>query len=263
MRNTAACEEKNLVLIVEDEEDIAELIVESLVPFQQSLRIVCQCTHSGEEALLIHKKQSPLLVILDLQLPDLDGLSICSRIKKRDDELGASTAVIILTARNTEKDMILGYDLGVDDYITKPFSPRVFSAKIKSIIGKALRLRRSADHNYTHWSKEHDAYAVQQTAGLYYGDIVLNEEMKTLHINAHKQFVSFIEWHILKLLVQYPDRVFSRVEIINAVKGKNHPVTLRSVDVQIHALRKKLEKSAEVRIKTMRSMGYKLTRNNA
>ncbi len=227
---------------------------------QSSFDIVCTCTASGEEALLIHKKQKPILIILDLQLPDLDGLSICSRIKKRDEELKTSTSIVILTARDTEKDMILGYDLGVDDFITKPFSPRVFGAKIQSIIARALRLR---SHSKVAVGAVKERELAVDKVGLRYGDVMLNEEMKTLHIEAHRQFLSFIEWSMLKLLIGHPERVFSRVEIISAVQGKHHPVTLRSVDVQIYALRKKLERSAEVGIETVRSMGYKLTRKNA
>ncbi len=248
--------EQSLILIVEDEEDIAELIVASLSPLKDHFNITCTCTASGEEALRIHKKQKPRIVILDLQLPDLDGLSICSRIKKRDDESNTSTFVVIVTARNTEKDMILGYDLGVDDYITKPFSPRVLRAKIRSIFMKILSMHS------LHNMQKHDVLYIDQNTGIRYGDVMLNREMKTLHIKSYKQFLSFIEWNILKLFLEHPERVFSRVEIINIVKGKNHPVTLRSVDVQIYALRKKLDISTEVTIQTVRSMGYKLTSKN-
>lgn len=241
-----------LILIVEDEEDIAELIERTLQPLTENFNAAFVRTGSGEEALAIHKARAPLLVILDLQLPDLDGLSICSRIKKRDEELRRHTALIMLTARDSEKDIILGYDLGVDDYITKPFSPNVLRARVQAILSNIVKRGAAA--------REAFAGAGEARGNLTFGDIALDDEAKALFVGGKKIFVSSMEWNVLKLFAQHPEKVFSRAEIINAVRGKGYPITVRAVDVQIFSIRKKMQASREAVIATVRGMGYKLTR---
>lgn len=236
-----------VILIVEDEEDIAELIERSLQPLTETFGTAFVRTGSGEEALAIHKARAPLLVILDLQLPDLDGLSICSRIKKRDEELRRHTALVMLTARDSEKDIILGYDLGVDDYIIKPFSPNVLRARVQAILSKIVKRGEA----FTGGDKR---------TRLTFGDIALDDEAKALFVGGKKIFVSSMEWNVLKLFAQHPEKVFSRSEIINAVRGKGYPITVRAVDVQIFSIRKKMQESREAVIATVRGMGYKLTR---
>jgi two-component system alkaline phosphatase synthesis response regulator PhoP len=224
---------RELILVVEDEEDIQELLRYNLA--REGYEVLCE--GSGEEALATVSRVGPDLVVLDLMLPGLDGLEVC-RILKSEAATG-SLPIIILTAKGEEEDVIAGFDAGADDYVTKPFSPPVLCARV----GAVLRRR-------------HAAQAGQEA-------IVRFQEL-SIHPGRHEVLVgeqpvqlTHTEFRILQFLASRPGWVFTRGQIVRGVHGEDYPVTSRSIDVQIAALRKKLGE-AGAHIHTVRGVGYKI-----
>jgi two-component system phosphate regulon response regulator PhoB len=221
---------KGTVLVVDDEEDILEIVRYNLS--KEGYRVIC--AESGEQALQKVRTDSPDIVILDLMLPGVDGLDVCRQIKS-----GAGTApipVIMLTARTQEADMVVGFELGADDYITKPFSPRVLSARVKAV------LRRS---------RAQESDAVQ-----HFGDLVIHAEQHEVKVQGKTADLTAMEFRILMTLVRRPGWVFSRAQIMDTTQGDNTVVTDRSVDVHIVSLRRKLGSCGEC-IETIRGVGYR------
>lgn len=220
------------VLIVDDEEDILQLIDYNLSKEGYSI----SCVGSGEEALRVARKEKPGLILLDLMLPGVDGLDVCRALKS---EPGTSSIpIIMVSARGEESDIVTGLELGADDYVVKPFSPSVLRARVKSV------LRRSGESGHQDKS------------------IV---EFKEFHIDSQRHEVLLAgqlldltasEFKTLKFLVQNPGRVYTRHQIVVAVHGSNYPVTDRSVDVQMVALRRKLGEFGDY-IETVRGVGYR------
>lgn len=225
---------KETVLIVEDERDIMEMIAYNLRRDGYQVR---EAT-TGESALQAVKAAQPDIMLLDLMLPGLDGLEVCRRLKREPKT--EHMPIIMLTAKGDESDVVAGLELGADDYLTKPFSPKVLGARIKAV----LRRKRSAAPG------EHEP-------------VVLGE--LTIHPGKHEATVDGVpvhltqtEFRILHTLARRPGWVFSRYQIVDAVHGSDHDVTDRSVDVQIVALRKKLGDTTGKRIETVRGVGYRL-----
>jgi len=222
------------VLVVDDESDILELIRYNLQ--KEGYRVTTVKT--GEEGLQLIRELKPDVVVLDLMLPGLDGLSVCNRLKR--EESTRRIPVLMLTAKAEDTDIVTGLELGADDYVTKPFSPKVLVARLRAV------LRRTAE-----------------------SDALLKENSITVHgitIDSSRHEVSYggediplspTEFAILEHLARSPGWVFSRERIIDAVRGKEYPVTERSVDVQILGLRKKLGEVGEV-IETVRGVGYRM-----
>ncbi len=221
------------ILVVEDEQDIRELIAFNLE--NEGYKILKAAT--GIEGLENARKHAPDLVLLDIMLPDVDGLEICKKLKR--DETTSDIPVIMLTAKSEDSDIISGLELGADDYITKPFSPRVLLARIRTV------LRRNTDgeddgnqlirvHEIQIDIKKHEVLSSEEDVNL-----------------------SATEFAILSHLASNPGWVFSRNQIIDAVRGQNYPVTERSVDVQILGIRKKLGSQGRY-IETVRGVGYRL-----
>jgi two-component system, OmpR family, alkaline phosphatase synthesis response regulator PhoP len=219
------------ILVVDDEEDILELVRYNLSKERYRVSIAL----SGEIALQKAREERPDLILLDLMLPGLDGLTVCRELKR--DPLTSSTPIVMLTAKGEEADIVVGLELGADDYIVKPFSPRVLQARIKAVL-------RRGDHD--------DAE-----------DALINIHDLSIHPARHEVLLEGVpitltttEFRILHFLARRPGWVFSRDKIINAVKGEDYAVTDRSVDVQIVGLRKKLGPAGEC-IQTVRGVGYK------
>jgi len=224
--------QKDKILVVDDEEDIIELVRYNLEREKYDV-ILAQ---TGEECLNEAKNQNPSLIVLDLMLPGIDGLETCKILKK--DIMTKKIPIIMLTAKADETDVIIGLELGADDYIIKPFSPKILLARIKTI------LRRS--------KQEEGEKETIQMAGFELN--ITGREILYLGRNIE---VTFSEFEIFKLLISHPGKVFSRLQIMQAGKGDNaYIVTERAIDVQIVNLRKKLRQGGKC-IKTVRGAGYK------
>lgn len=225
-------ENKSAVLIVDDEEDILHLVNYNLK--QQGYRT--KTARHGEEALKIARHQEPDLIILDLMLPGIGGLDVC-RLLKTDNKT-KEISIIMLTAKGEEQDIIKGLELGADDYITKPFSPKILLARVKSV------LRRKVEENI-------------KGAISNYNEINLDTGRRRVTVDNQEVQLSYTEFEILNFLMRHPGWVFTRNEIVDNVHGENYPVTDRSVDVQIVGLRKKLGAAGKY-IETVRSVGYRM-----
>lgn len=222
---------KEKILVVDDEEDILELVRYNLSKERYRVSIAL----SGEIALQKAKEERPDLILLDLMLPGLDGLTVCRELKR--DPLTSSTPIVMLTAKGEEADIVVGLELGADDYIVKPFSPRVLQARIKAVL-------RRRDHD--------DA----EDASINIHDLSIHPARHEVLLEGVPITLTTTEFRILHFLARRPGWVFSRDKIINAVKGEDYAVTDRSVDVQIVGLRKKLGPAGEC-IQTVRGVGYK------
>ncbi len=223
---------KPRILIVEDEEDILELMTYNLL--KEGYRI--DGVMSGEDALHKVKKEPYDLIVLDLMLPGVDGLEVCKIIK--NSHLTAHIPIIMLTAKGEETDIVVGLELGADDYITKPFSPRILSARIKA----TLRRRQQ---------EEPDSSSVLTLQNLQIDPIRYE-----VRVQGQPVPLTATEFGILLYLAKRPGWVFTRYQIVDAVKGEDYVVTDRAVDVQIAGLRKKLGTVSSY-IETVRGVGYR------
>ena len=223
------------VLIVDDEEDLRELVQYNLNKAGFQTVVACD----GLDALDVLEKDSGIdLIVLDLMMPNMSGLEVCRILKSRED--CKSIPILMLTAKGEESDIVLGLELGADDYMTKPFSNRVLIARIETI------LRR------TSLATEVDP----ESEGFVRGELGLNLLTRTITIKSEKIKTTFNEFEIIKLLAKNPGWVKSRNQIIKAVHGDDYPVTDRAIDVQIVGLRKKM-KSLGHYIETVRGVGYR------
>ena len=224
---------KSHILVVEDEEDILELISYNL---RREGYVVTRAA-SGESALhALRQGDLPDLVLLDLMLPGMDGFEICRRLKQETDT--AACPVIMLTAKGEEADIITGLELGADDYITKPFSPRVLIARVRAVLRRKNRGAADADE-IIHWQ-----------------ELVIHPGRREVVVDGQVIELTFTEFSLLHLLARRPGWVFTRYQIVDAIHGEHYAVTERAVDVQIVGLRKKLG-SAGRYIQTVRGVGYK------
>ncbi len=222
------------LLIIEDEADIRELISFNL---EMSGYDVIK-SRDGEEGLSTARSEKPDLIILDLMLPGMDGLKVCSHLKKDQDT--KDIPIIMLTARSEDDDIINGLEKGADDYITKPFSPRILIARVKA----ALR-RVQTDSS----EKSSNRIVIH--------DLVIDVARHETLVEGEPVNLSATEFSILRFLAENPGWVFSRNQIIDSVKGEDYPVTARSVDVQILGIRKKLGDAGNI-IETVRGIGYRM-----
>ncbi len=220
------------ILVIEDEDDIVELIRYNLI---KSGFKVTSAT-DGQDGLNLALTQTPDLVLLDLMLPGLDGLDVCRALRRNDRT--AAIPIIMLTARAGESDVVAGLELGADDYVIKPFSPRVLIARVRSV----LRRKRQP--------------IVKTGEPIRIKDIVINPGRHEVLAGDKPVDVTVNELRILQLLAGKPGWVFNRDQIVIAVHGEGYPVTDRAVDVQIVGLRKKLGARARY-IETVRGVGYR------
>jgi len=220
------------VFIIEDDEDIQELISYNLVRNSFTVKAFT----NGEEFLEYLGTDACDLAILDLMLPGMDGLEICKKLKKTPRT--ENIAVIMLTAKGEESDIITGLELGADDYIVKPFSPKVLIARIKAVLRRKEQVVELKKENVT-------VGEIQIVPGRY--EVTVNNESVELTAS---------EFKALHLLAGRPGWVFTRYQIVESVHGQNYPVTDRSVDVMMVSLRKKL-KTAGRYIETVRGIGYR------
>ena len=225
------------LLVVEDEQDLQELLRYNLA--REGFHVTTAGT--GEQALQAVEAERPDLILLDLMLPGMDGLEVFRALRAQPEN--ASIPVIMLTAKSEETDVVTGLEVGADDYIVKPFSPRVLLARLKAVMRRRRPLHVAATEpgegaavNVRHLTIRPDRHEVL-VAG------------QTIDLTA-------TEFRLLHLLASRPGRVFSRQQIIEAIHGKFSAVTDRSVDVQVVMLRRKLL-DAGPDIQTVRGVGYR------
>ena len=226
---------KAVILIVEDDPEIQELLSISLAREGWKLVLV----KTGEEGLEYLKKNQVNCMLLDIMLPGIDGLKVLKKI--RADEKYRGIPILITTARGEESDVITGLELGADDYVVKPYSPKVLIARIRA------GLRR----------QEESGSAVK-TRVWQQGSIRLDADRHAVFLDNKPLDLFATEFALLRHFLSNPDIVFTRSQLINAIKGPDYPVTDRSVDVQILGLRKKLGEEAGEMIETVRGVGYRL-----
>ena len=223
---------KERILVVDDEEDILELVRFNLA--REGYPVIC--TTSGEETLKIVQREHPDLVVLDLMLPGIDGLDVAKALK--NDPKTKDIPIIMLTAKGEEADIVTGLELGADDYLTKPFSPRILVARVRAV------LRRGAPE------------VPEDESVLKVHNLLIHPGRREVLVNGEQAQLTFTEFGILNYLARRPGWVFTRSQIVDAVRGDDYPVTDRSVDVQIVGLRKKLGKAGKY-IETVRGVGYR------
>lgn len=228
--------EKEHILIVDDEEDILELIEFNLV--REGYKVTGVLT--GEDALTSVKTKAIDLVILDLMLPGIDGFEVTKQIKNNPDI--PDVPIIILSAKGEESDVVTGLELGADDYISKPFSPKILIARVRSL------LRRKTSRN----AKE----PKEQPQQVHIFDIAIDTDRYKVEAGNRNIDLTYSEFNILSFLARRPGWVFTRQQIVDAVRGENYAVTERSIDVQIVGLRKKLGDHGKF-IETVRGIGYR------
>ncbi len=220
------------ILVVDDEEDLLELVNYNLT--KEGYRV--HGVGTGEEALTEARKSLPDLIVLDLLLPSVDGLEVCRLLKS--DPKTQQIPIIMLTAKSEEADVVSGLELGADDYLTKPFSPRVLLARIK-----ALLRRRSKD-------------ADEDSGSIRIRELIIHPGRHEVLLDGKAVELTYTEFRLLHFLARKPGWAFTRAQIVDAVKGEDYPVTERSVDVQVVGLRKKLGKYGQY-IETVRGVGYR------
>lgn len=227
---------KASVLVVEDDPEIRELLAFSLAKEGWALAFAAD----GEEGLRLVAEAAPDCVVLDIMLPGMDGLEVLRSLKS--DPGRRRLPVIMTTAKGEEADVVAGLELGADDYVVKPYSPKVLAARIRTA------LRRKAD-----------AAGPSGAAGSLArkGPISLDSGRREVRVDGREVALSATEFSILEFLLRNPGWVFSRSQIIDAIKGKDYPVTDRAVDVQILALRRKLGQAGDL-IETVRGFGYRM-----
>jgi two-component system, OmpR family, alkaline phosphatase synthesis response regulator PhoP len=225
---------KAVILIIEDDPEIQELL--SLSLSKEGWKLIQVKT--GEEGLKILKSKKVNCILLDIMLPGADGLNILKKIKNI--ELCRNIPVIMTTAKGEEADIVAGLELGADDYVVKPYSPKVLVARIRA--GLRRQEESGVRKNDTVWQQ---------------GEIKLDAARHLVFCGGRQLDLFATEFALLKHFLSNPEIVFSRNQIIEAIKGPDYPVTDRSVDVQILGLRKKLGKAGDM-IETIRGVGYRL-----
>lgn len=220
------------VLIVDDEPRIAEV----LKAYLEREGFQTASAANGKQAVERLSGYRPDLVILDLNLPDVDGLEVCRAIRK-----GSSVPIIMLTGRGEEVDRIVGLEIGADDYVTKPFSPREIVARVKAV------LRRNAPP-----AKEAETITI--------GDLVVDTARYVALCKGRKLDLTTTEFKLLSTLARQPGRVFTRMQLLDAVQGIAYEGYERTIDAHIKNLRQKIEPHLaehSCRIETVRGVGYK------
>ncbi|HWT78242.1 MAG TPA: winged helix-turn-helix domain-containing protein [Candidatus Acidoferrum sp.] len=223
------------ILVVEDEPDIAELVKYHLEKAGFSARVIAD----GKQAMDLIVREQPTLVVLDLMLPGLDGMEICRRLRANTATRGIP--LIMLTAKAEEVDRIVGLEMGADDYVPKPFSPRELVARVKAVLRRAASPPEPSE--------------APVTVGSVRLDPVRHEVVR----NGQPVFLSAMEFRLLEFFLRHRGRVFSRAQLLDQVWGHDRFVEPRTVDVHIRRLREKIESNPRkpALILTVRGLGYK------
>ncbi|MEM9082302.1 MAG: response regulator transcription factor [Planctomycetota bacterium] len=221
------------VLIIEDEEDVASLMEFHFQREGYPTRIA-----SGvSEAFEMIEEDPPGLIILDVTLPDIDGLEMCRQLKR--DQAFSEIPIIMVSARSEESDIVVGLELGAEDYVTKPFSPRVLLARTKAVM------------------RRHEIESVGELtiAG---GEVVINSDRHAVEISGRQLDLTLTQYRLLHFLASRPGFVRTRDQIVAAVRGEDAVLSSRAIDVHVAALRQKLGEFGGM-IETVRGVGYRLS----
>ncbi len=224
------------ILIVEDDEDIQQLVSFNLI----KAGFHVSCANNGEDGVRFLETEKIDCVLLDIMLPGKNGMEICRQMRAA--EKFSSLPIIMITAKREEAEIIEGLERGADDYITKPFSPKVLIARVKAV------LRRHP--------KENEQTLQDAEATLSIKDLKIYPERHEVFVHDQKINLTITEFAILTMLTRRPGWVFSRQQIIDAVRGHDYMVTPRVIDVQVFGLRKKLGEAGK-NIETVRGIGYR------
>ncbi|MBF0205192.1 MAG: response regulator [Desulfamplus sp.] len=238
---------KESILIVDDEEDILELVKYNLE--KEGYKTLSAFT--GEDALKLATDIQPDLIVLDLMLPGMDGLEVTQILRK--DGLTAHIPIVMLTAKGEESDIVRGLELGANDYMSKPFSPRELVARIRAI------LRRIPSQSDTVKSSDDRGYTI--VAYTNSGEMIIDHGRHIVKIADNPVDLTYSEFELLVFLSTKKGWVFTRSQIMDAIHGDNYAVTERSVDVIVAGLRKKLGAFANA-IETVRGVGYRFKDDN-
>jgi two-component system alkaline phosphatase synthesis response regulator PhoP len=224
---------KETILIVEDEADLADVVAYNLEREGYSVLKA----RTGEEGLKTAGSRLPALILLDLMLPGMGGLDVCRLLKS--DEKTRQIPVIMMTARSEDVDVVTGLELGADDYVTKPFSPRVLVARVRA----ALRRRKGEGE--------------EEVAVIEVGDLRFDLTRHQASVSGKRVELTATEFELLLVLARRPGWVFSRSQLIDSLRDGQHVITDRAIDVQIANVRKKLGPSGEL-VETVRGVGYRM-----
>ncbi len=232
-RNVGTMSKHERIVVIEDEADILELLHYNLS--REGYRVTA--SQDGEEGLRAIRDQAPDLVLLDLMLPGIDGLEICRRIKA--DPATSSTPIMMVTAKGEETDVVLGLQMGADDYVTKPFSPRELMARVKAVLrrGPLKEARKDSE--------------VITRDGL-----VIDSVKHSVTVDGAPVTMTATEMRLLRFLASHPGRVFTRDQLVSRVIGDRAVVVDRNIDVHIGAIRRKLGPYRGL-IETLRGVGYR------
>ena len=229
----ATAEESPLVLIVEDEEAIITLLDYNL----RNAGYLTAIARDGEEAVDLARSLEPNAILLDWMLPLRSGLEVCRHLRRAPET--SEVPIIMLTARGEEQDKLRGLDMGADDYLTKPFSPQELLARLRAVIRRAQPARLKEVLTFDTIAMDQSSHRVTR------GDRLVE--------------LAPTEFRLLRHFLQYPGRVFSREQLLDAVWGREKDIEARTVDVHIRRLRKALNDSDESNvIRTVREVGYAL-----
>ena len=241
------------ILIIEDEEGIIHLL--NLYLKDAGYSIVT--ARDGADGLALHAREQPALVILDIMLPAIDGFEVCRRIRA-----WSNTPILMLTARNSEDDRIAGLDLGADDYLLKPFSPRELVSRVRAILRRVGSVDAVAGagegREQAGMGTRSQAQKQKEDGILRFPGLIVDIPARRVEVNGVEVALTPTEFDLLALLAQSPERVFTREMLMNKVWGYDYLGDGHTIDVHISSLRKKIEANTEQRyIKTVWRVGYR------
>jgi DNA-binding response OmpR family regulator len=225
---------KKKIVVIEDEPDILEVLSYNLK--REGYEVFT--ASDGVRGVALIKREAPDLVLLDLMLPGMDGVEICSTIKKDPQTQG--TLIIMVTAKGEESDIVLGLGVGADDYITKPFSPKELIARVKAVLRRGILV---------------DKVAVKDRIEV--GDLTIDSVKYKVSIAGKEVKLTATEFRLLHYLASNPGRVFSREQLLNRALGDDVVIVDRNIDVHIRGIRKKLDVDPPL-IETIRGVGYRM-----
>jgi two-component system alkaline phosphatase synthesis response regulator PhoP len=227
---------KGIVLVIDDEEDLIELVRYNLD--KEGFDVIG--AYDGESGLSLALQKKPDAVIIDLMLPGIDGLEVCRSLRSRGET--SHIPVIMLTAKASESDRVVGLEIGADDYVTKPFSPRELAARIKALLRRTQGFRRNA-------------------TTIRHGNISIDPNSHEVQCDGQTVGLTATEYRLLHFMASHPGHVFSRNTLIESVLGRDVTVLDRTIDVHIMALRRKMGACGKW-IETMRGFGYRFREGN-
>jgi len=231
---------KKHILLVEDDENIQQLVTYNLI--KSGFHV--SCADNGKQGLVMVQREQPDLILLDIMLPEMDGNELCRLL--RSDKETKDIPIIMLTAKGEEEDIVKGLEVGADDYITKPFSPKILIARTNAI------LHRHETEASLSTKPENAIFSIH--------DLVIDTVRHEVTVNSEPVVLTVTEFNILRYLAANPGRVFSRQQIIDEIRGYDYLITPRSIDVQVYGLRKKLGTAGDY-IETIRGIGYRFKEN--